>query len=648
MKIQILRDTETVRYAADELAKYLVMMDPSVETEIEVADEKCDCAIALGLLADLGLPADDVQDDMLDDVVDVDVKALRGYIAGSNERSILMGVYKYFKSAGCRWVRPGSEGEFIPKKSMAEHAFRFRKKADYPFRGQCVEGSVGFEHLRDTILWMPKVDMNLFMIEQIVPYNYMNRWYRHTVNTKLPHDDIPYEDYCAYCLQLEKIVKKCGLQLHVLGHGALNEPLGVRHMISGQHYDVPEETKKAFALVKGQRELYHSSPFFTQMCMSQEWLQDKIVNWLANYLKEKPYIDFLHFWLADATNNHCECEDCAKKTPSDWYVVLLNKLDAKLTEQGNKAKIVFIMYVDTLWPPIEEKLNNPSRFIMTTACGTGKGYSPKRREGGIPQWERNNFKIVGGLDMALTFIDGWKKVFDGPRFVFEYMMYTSHFADPGYMTFGRRMAEDMKTLHVIPEFDGIMDDRTQRCYFPTGLPATILGEFLFDTTFETEPYIDQYMKDSFGADWKAAKDYLDSISRAFDPEALKQNTDITAQDTGSADVNSKKAGIIGNTERGDIIAGVPAIVDAFAPVIEKNLALEDKCHRESWRILTYHGEYCKGLTKIFYALSRNDIDGANKHLADMIDYLSEVEMEIHPYFDLVLFNQRTKQIIAGK
>jgi hypothetical protein len=32
----------------------------------------------------------------------------------------------------------------------------------------------------------------------------------------------------------------------------------------------------------------------------------------------------------------------------------------------------------------------------------------------------------------------------------------------------------------------------------------------------------------------------------------------------------------------------------------------------------------------------------------MMDYLSEIEPEIHPYFDLVLFRQRTRQVISGK
>lgn len=645
MKITVLRNTETVNYAADELKKYIEMMDGSISAEITA--ERCNEGITLGLLSDFGLDTSDVNDDMIDDVVDVEIDSLHGYIAGSNERSILFGVYKYLKSAGCRWVRPGADGEYIPNADLTNHKFTFRKKADYPFRGQCIEGAPSYEHLRDVVLWMPKVDMNLFMIEQIVPYNYMNRWYRHTANTKLPHDDIPYDQYCDYCLKIEKLIKKVGMQLHAMGHGALNEPFGIRHMISGQHYDVPEETKRAFALVKGKRELYGSSPFFTQLCMSQEWVQDRVVNWLADYLEKKPHIDFLHFWLADSFNNHCECEDCVNKTPSDWYVDMLNKLDARLKEQGNDAKIIFIMYIDTLWPPVVSRLNNPSRFIMTTACGTGMGYSAKRREGGIPKWERNNFTLDEKLDVALNFVDGWKPVFDGPKFIYEYWFYTAHYADPGYMSFTRRLSNDLKTLHVTG-FEGIMSDGSQRTFFPTGLPLSLLGEMLFDTSIDTEKFIDKYFVDSFGDDWDLAKEYLEKVSSLFDFNAMAQNTSVTAQDTGVVDKLSRKAGIFGNEAAGDLIATLPLVVNNFASTVEKNLYSTDKCYKESWRILTYHGEYCKGISRIYYALSRNDTALATKYCEELIDYLSEVELEIDLYFDLCLFAQRTKQLIDGK
>ena len=82
--------------------------------------------------------------------------------------------------------------------------------------------------------------------------------------------------------------------------------------------------------------------------------------------------------------------------------------------------------------------------------------------------------------------------------------------------------------------------------------------------------------------------------------------------------------------------------------LEKNLSSVDKCHKESWRILTYHANYCKGLSKIYFALSRNDTESAKKALEGLVDYLSEVELEIDLYFDLFLFVRRTKQVIAGK
>ncbi len=640
-------ETETVKYAAEELKKYLEMVDSSVRAEISSAPVRAAGGITLGLLSELSLYDGDVDDAMIDDVVDVDIENLQGYIAGSNGRSILMGVYKYLKSAGCRWVRPGETGEYIPTADLHNHTFKFRKKADYPFRGECCEGAIGFEHMKDTILWMPKVDMNLFMLEQVVPYNYMSRWYKHTSNTRLPHDDIPYQQYCDYCDELERVVKKCGLQLHVLGHGALNEPFGIRDMGPEFAYEISEKDKKACALVDGKRGLFSGRPFYTQLCMSSEWVQDKVVNWLADYLKKKPHIDFLHFWLGDSMNNHCECEECVKKTPSDWYVAMLNKLDKKLTEQGNSAKIIFIIYVDTLWAPIVEKLNNPSRFIMTTACGEGGSYSGKRREGGIPKWERNNYTIKEGSDLALSFVDGWRSVFDGPKFLYEYFLYVEHFTDPGYMRLSRRTAHNSKTFEVMG-FEGIMSDQTQRAYFPTALPSSVFGEFMFDTSLDTESFIDEYFEKAFGKDYRTAKEYLERISSLFDFDALKQQTAITAFDTGSGNADAGKSGIIGNERVGDAVSGVTAVVDAFMPAIKKNTELSDSCHRESWRILTYHGEYSKGLARIYSSLAKSDTEGAREELNELVDYLSEIEMEIHPYFDLCLFQRKMDWVIKGK
>jgi hypothetical protein len=326
---------------------------------------------------------------------------------------------------------------------------------------------------------------------------------------------------------------------------------------------------------------------------------------------------------------------------------MLNELDARLARDENDAKIVFIMYIDTLWPPVSEKLNNPSRFIVTTACYPITRYGSERYEGGIPEWRFNDYRIAGGLDMALSFKDGWKPIFDGKSFIYEYTFYTDQYADPGHMLLARQVAENMKTLPVTG-FDGIMSDQTQRSFFPTGLPLSIFGEFLFDSSLDTSEYIDKYAQDAFGDDWYQAKVYLEKISACFDPDAMRQNTNVTAQDLGTVDVNSRKAGIIGNRIAGDVILEVPNIVRGFSSVIKQNLTLSDECRRESWKILEYHGEYCIGVAEVFFLLSRNEIEKAQSTYDKLLGRLSEIEEYIHPYFDLCLFNQRTKQVIAGK
>ena len=71
MQIRIFKDTETIRYAAEELQKYLGMMDSTIDTEIVVSGEVSQGAITLGILADLSRDDSDVEDFMLDDVIDV-------------------------------------------------------------------------------------------------------------------------------------------------------------------------------------------------------------------------------------------------------------------------------------------------------------------------------------------------------------------------------------------------------------------------------------------------------------------------------------------------------------------------------------------------------------------------------------------------
>jgi hypothetical protein len=104
-----------------------------------------------------------------------------------------------------------------------------RKKADRLFRGECTEGAVSYEHIRDTVYYLPKIGMNMYMIEGVVPYTYMHKWYGHVYNTKLRQKGqvTDYNMLLNYIDLLERDINKTGVQLHTLGHAWMYEKLGI-------------------------------------------------------------------------------------------------------------------------------------------------------------------------------------------------------------------------------------------------------------------------------------------------------------------------------------------------------------------------------------------------------------------------------------
>lgn len=634
MRIQLSENTQTLAYAAEELKKYLSRMDSTLSF---------DSGEAL-LLQVRAYP--DI-DPMIDDIMDIQVTNLSGTIAGSNERSVLMGVYTLLKAAGCMWVRPGVLGEYIPKKAMSCHSLTYYKKADYAFRGECIEGAPSFENLCDTIEFLPKINANLFMLEQIIPFNYISRWYDRKINTKVTPQPLSFEEISAMIPELEKRIKKCGLQLHSLGHGYLFEPYGIHYKTYADTYVLNDRARSAAAMLGGKRDFFDGSPNFTQLCMSQDWVRKDMVEYLVSYVQKKPLVDFLHVWLSDCANNHCECPDCQKKTPTDWYITILNELDARLTELGLNTKIVFIMYTDTYWAPETVKFNNPDRFILTTAL-TGRNYSQhytgNRSPDPLPVYQRNNNYLSVSLPLTMSFLDSWKPTFDGRKFAFEYRFYTDHYFDPGYMSIAKTTLEDIRHLRETG-LEGTMDDKTQRSYFPTGLPMAVYCEGLFDSALDFDDFADRYFEKAFGSQGHKVRQYLEEITNLFDPSELRVLESILQQDTGTGLIEKPKRKFENNPESEARFRKIAPAVEAFRKEVLSQASPEDPCHQESYRILTYHAEYCTRLGEIMIAMAQGDREKANAVFSQMVDHFSLAEDEIQPYFDLYLFHQRIRSLI---
>ena len=651
MKIVYRNTDETVIYAAEELKKYVQMMDSSAEVTAEEGDILAEGVIGLGLFEEFGFSTEEVDDAFDCDIYDVKIENGKGYIAGSNVRSILYGVYNFLKSAGCSWPRPGDNGEYIPQQNILSHSYTDRKKGYYTTRGQTIEGSLSYEQLRDVIIWLPKVGYNEFAFQFVYPYAMFQYWYTHLYNKFREDENVSYEQIEEMVHKLEALTGKCGLNRRNLGHGYLFEPYGIRYYgptyVSGIKYELPEDVKKYAALVKGKRDVYGNSINFTQLCYSNSQVRKDCVDYIVQFVKErKP--DILTISLSDAADNYCECEECMKKMPSDWHIIFVNEIDAALTKEGlNDVKIAFGLYVNTLWPPLTERFNNPDRFRLSIGFNRSfsKPLTVERTPVEIPKYKRNEFNVVLNNDLSRAFIEAWKPVYDKKFGTTSYDLYFIHYADPGYSHLGKRIADDINILPQIPEIGGMGCIMTQRFGMPTALPATIFGEFLFNPELKYEEFAEKYFYDAFGADGDKAKAYLHEISNLFDPKTLSVTGSIVKEDTGTGKADKVVISFVNNPETQARLEKVPSFLDEFKPTIEAHLDMKNACHRTSWEILKYHSEYCRRYSEYYLALSKVEVEKAENILENLIDWLFGIEDKIFPYFDVAIFKERNDNLL---
>ena len=648
MKIITAQKGETAEYFVSELKKYIVGMSRgAILPQVEFVNVLPSCekeAICLGLLDELSLDISDLFDPFIEDIVDINIENGYGYIAGSNLRSILMGVYKYAKSAGCCFVRPGADGDYVPKYDVLSHSFRYRKKADHPFRGECSEGAISYEHMRDTVYWLPKIGMNMYMIEGLVPFTYMHKWYGHVYNTKLRQKGqcSDYDTMEDYINLLEKDIKRTGIQLHTLGHAWLFEGMGIRHDHITEEEKVknlPDEYKQMLAMVGGKRDIMHGNTFYTHFCYSNPKARKFLVNFMLEYIIKKPYVDYVHMWLADATNNQCECPECQKMQPSDWYVMLLNELDEELTKRGLETRIALIMYVETERPPQKLKLNNPKRFMLLSAIGLHyeEGYKDEEYTGDVPEYKLNDYHPAPNA-LRLKWHKEWKKICSNiPSAVFEYRFYTDMYCDMGHMQISRETYRDMKALNDV-SFNGVMSDQTHRMYIPTSLPLMLMGETSFDNSLNYEKFTNEYFDGAFGIDGSLCRDYLEKLSDLFCPSNLRIGSASGVEETGLGDIETQKKCWKNNPYVAAKLSQIPALIDEFMPVIDKNISSSmDNARLYSWYYLKKHGAICKKLSCILFEGASGNVEKACELFEQLREYLSEIEIEINNVFDLFLF-----------
>ena len=511
-----------VDFAAEELKKYLRMMMPEAGEIFITRETGAKDGFRLGLMQDFGLDVSEADDLVLDDIVHVDVDGEgNGVLAGSNPRSVLFAVYRYLQENGCRWLFPGIDGEFIPMQDIVP--VKYHKMADMRYRGQCNEGAEFQSDMMAAIDFTPKIGLNIFMMEFFNPKGYYDFYYDHAYNKTRDPEPVNERTALQWKRQCEAELSKRGLQFHDMGHGWCADPFGISSSVgwgTTGEIALADEVREMLAEVNGVRGLFRGKALGTNVCMSNKKARRIMADAVVEYAAKHQNVDFLHVWLADYWNNHCECTECRKMTPSDWYVTLMNEIDEKLTAQGLDTRIVLISYVDTTWAPEQRKLQNPRRFTLMSAP-ISRDYTqpvqyPMPEKVELNEYKRNQNESFRDVHQYIHHAHEWKKQCDAGMMLYEYHFYLHQYYDLGQMTFAKQVYTDIVNYRK-HGFQGLINDCSQRSFFPNGFPFYIYGQLQFDTSLSFEALREDYFFHAYGADWREVLAYLQKLGEAVDP-----------------------------------------------------------------------------------------------------------------------------------
>ena len=622
-RIYTINPNDTIDFAAQELKKYLRMMMPRAG-EIPVSfDPAAKTGFRLGLMSDFGMDPQ-VESLHLDDVIYVKTDSRGGVLAGSNPRSVLQAVYRFLKKQGCIWLFPGPDGEKIPMAKELKPVDYFHK-AVLRYRGQCNEGSEIQRQMMDAIAFTPKIGLNTFMMEGDAPTGYYNNFYCHTWDNLESEGPISKRTALQWKRACDAEIEKRGLMLHDMGHGWTSVPFGFRDCTGLPREECEEEYKKEkyqhCAMLGGKRQLFGDFDMNTNVCMSRADTRDIMVQAVADYCEKQNHVDYLHVWLSDGTNNHCECEECRKKVPSDWYIILMNEIDAELTKRGLDSHIVFICYVDTFWAPQEETIKNPERFALLFApikryYTENYGYEPDMSA--VTPYNRNHLEFPRGMAANLAYLQDWKRTWKHDVFCYEYYFWRFQWYDMGGRMLARVIYEDAVNQQKAG-LSGMVVDGSQRAFFPNGFCFYVYGEAQYDPSRSFEELEEEYFSAAYGDDWRIVADYLDSIS------AKTNYLYLCGHESSDPSVGPYyNPGVVPDFEE------IARIVKEFRPVIDAHFDQKDRCKFGSWEALKWH-------SKLLELYTAGVIAKAQHKQEEAWEIFQKIKREMAPY-DLIRQN----------
>lgn len=507
MNVHVLSDDKVSSFAGSELKHYLFRMGcPQLNYQLRVdgsLTSRMECA-----------------DNELDDWFCFDVNAQKQVIIGNNPRALLLGVYQYLTRIGCRFLRPGKSFEIVPVYHDKAYFYAYEKRGAFlRHRGVCIEGCDSIDNIADFLDWLPKIGCNSFFFQFKHPHTFLKRWYLGYNGSHEKQAEWTQDNSIQIMQYFNEMMEERGFLRHRMGHGWTAEVIGASNAIgwNKEEIEISENVRPFIAEIDGKRELHGGVAVNTNLCLSNPQALERFAECVMDYIRKNPDTEYLHVWLADGTNNSCECFDCRTLRPSDRYISLLNYLDKKLTECDSKIKLCFLMYEDLLWAPIQNRLDNPERFVLMFAPINRtfeSSYEDCHELPDIPTFALNALRFPEDMPTNLAFLKAWQDVITCDSFVYDYHVARAHHGDPAHVGISRILCRDLKANRNLG-LNGILSCQELRVGFPNSLANYVMGHVALRQNVSFEEIAKDYYQSAYGDSGEELFVLMEQVSKLF-------------------------------------------------------------------------------------------------------------------------------------
>ena len=195
------------------------------------------------------------------------------------------------------------------------------------------------------------------------------------------------------------------------------------------------------------------------------------------------------------------------------------------------------------------------------------------------------------------------------------------------MNFAEMIHNDVKGYKA-NNVNGIIEDGSQRSFFPNGFNFYIYGETLFDNGVDFNFLKEDYFSHAYGAEWERVAEFFYGLDKVIDINFMIGRN--------SAD---PAIGKHYNPAVAVQMRGIFKLIDDFAPFVEAHKNMPLRAQTVAYRLLAKYLEFCRGIATPLILKAYGAGDEAERAEQEFFREFGKNEVAIERYYDQSLYEK---------